>query len=76
MRQGCLIRALGRVRSMRITRNKERNPAALKAHQNYGSTPTMANSRRRTAKQVPRVGPSSPASLDAGFVEISYVQLS
>ena len=60
----------------RKKKRKKRNPAALKTHQNQSNTATAANSKRRTARQVPRVSPSSPACLDAGFVEIGYVQLS
>ena len=66
------------VRRRKRRQAKKRNPAALKTnHQKkHSSTVTVANSRRRTTKQVPRDSPSTSASLGAGFVEISHVQLS
>ena len=44
--------------------------------QKPGSAATEANSGRHAAKEVLHVSPSSPASLDDGFVEIGHAQLS
>ena len=70
--------AAGRVRSKKkTTEKKNTNPAAPKTHHEIHSSPaTATTSRRRATKHVPRVSPYSPASIDAGFVEISLVQLS
>ena len=42
----------------------------------HSSTATADNSRRRATKQAPLASPSSPASVDAAFVEVGHVQLS
>ena len=56
---------------------KKRNPAAPTTHHEIHSSPaTATTSRRRATKNVPRVSQFSPASIDAGFVEIGLVQLS
>ena len=80
MRQGGLILAAGRVRSKKKENRKKKKhvkSAAPKTHHEIHSSPATANSSRRCAlKNVLRVSPYSPASIDAGFVEISLVQLS
>ena len=75
MRQGGLILAAGRVRSKK-NRKKEKGP-------NPKHTTIYTAVRRPrpprdlfSTKHVPRVSPYSPASIDPGFVEIGFVQLS
>ena len=51
--------------------------APSKAHHEIHSLlATATNSRRRAAKHAPGVSPHSPASIDAGFLEIGLVELS
>ena len=52
---------------LRPTRNTQRNP------QQPGDRDHLETARE---KHVPRVSPYSPASIDPGFVEIGFVQLS
>ena len=78
MRQGGLILAAGRVRSKKKTKTKKRNPAAPKTHHHeiHSSPKITITSIRRATKHVRRVSLNSLASLDPGFVEIGFVQLS
>ena len=80
MRQGGLIPAAGRVRSkkkQKTKKNTEKKSAPPKTHHDIHSSPaTATTSRRHVMKQVLRVRPHSPASIDPEFVEISLVQLS
>ena len=80
MRQGGLILAAGRVRSKKKENRKKKKhekSAAPKTHHEIHSSPATANSSRRCAlKNVLRVSPYSPASIDARLVEIGLVQLS
>ena len=56
---------------------KTRNPAAPEIHHEIHSSPATATTSKRCAtKHVPRVSPSSPFSINPGFVEIGLVQLS
>ena len=56
---------------------KTRNPGAPKTHHEIHSSPVTATiSRRRATKHVPHASAHSPASINAGFVEIGLVQLS
>ena len=56
---------------------KARNPASPKTHHEIHSSPaTATTSGRRATKHVPRVNPYSHASIEPGFVEIGFVQLS
>lgn len=78
MRQGCLIHAVGRVR-LKKGKEKKRNPAAFHRHhgrRKHSSAATSANSKRPGLKQIRCFSPSTPASVDAGFVETGHVQLS
>ena len=55
----------------------QKNPAAPKTHHEIHSSPAnKTTSKRHATKQVPRVSPYLPASIDFGFVEIGLVQLS
>ena len=54
----------------------KKNRPTQTRHEIYSHPATATNSRRRTAKHVPRVSPHSPASIDPGFVKIGLVQLS
>ena len=45
-------------------------------HESHSSPATATTSRRRAKKDVPRVSPYSPASMNPGFVEIGLEQLS
>ena len=60
--------------------NRKKNTkksAPPKTHHDIHSSPaTATTSRRRATKHVPRVSPYSLASIDPGFVEIGFVQLS
>ena len=48
-----------------------------KTHHDIHSSPTTATTpRRRATKHVPRISTYSPTSIDPGFVEIVFVQLS
>ena len=89
MRQGCLIHAVGRVRSkIKISLKRKKKNEILPhsrdtantqkpAPQKRSSTATAANSRRLATKQVPRVvAQARPLLVDAGFVGIGQVQLS
>ena len=58
-----------KTKKSRRTQNTPRNPQLL-------SPATATNSRRRATKHAPRVSPYSHASIDPGFVEIGFVQLS
>ena len=52
-------------------------PALTNTHHDTHSNPaTGITSRRRATKHVPCVSPYLPASIDPGFVEIRFVQLS
>ena len=56
---------------------KTKKSAAPKTHHGIHSSPATATTwRRHATKHVPRVSPYSPASIDPGFVEIGFVQLS
>ena len=82
MRQGVLILAAGRVRSMKIKKiggkkKHEKIPPHPRRTTKSTALPVIVTtSRRRAAKHVPRVNPHLPASIDPGFVEIGLVQLS
>ena len=68
IRQGFLIR-----------RKKKENPPPQphpSTHHQINSSTAIATKSRGATKQVPRVSPSSTASVDAKFVEIGYIQLS
>ena len=59
------------------TKKNTKKPAPPKTHHEIHSNPTTATtSRRLPTEQFPRVSPYSPASIDPGFVEIGFVQLS
>ena len=78
MRQGGLILAAGRVRSKKTKRKKTKHeiPSHPKTHHEVHSSPATATTpTRRATKEVPRVSPYSPTSIDPGFVEIDLVQL-
>ena len=68
--------AVGRGGEKREKETNSRRTQNTPPKPHSSSTTTGANSRRRTTKQVPRISPSSPASLDAGFLEVGHVQLS
>ena len=55
-------------------KNTKKSAPPKTHHESHSSPATVTNSRRRATKKVPR--PYSPASIDAGFVEIGLVQLS
>ena len=56
---------------------RKKKIAPPKTHHEIHCRPaTATTSRRRAAKNVPRVSPHSPASVDPGFVKIGLVQLS
>ena len=56
---------------------KTPSPAAPKTHHEIHSSPaTVTTSRWRATKDVPRISPYSPASIDPQFVAIGLVQLS
>ena len=78
--RGPHILAAGRVRSKekKIERKKStKKSTPPKTHHDLQSSPATATpSRRRATKHVPRVSLCSPASIDAGFVEIGFVHLS
>ena len=80
MRQRGFILAAGRVRSKKKKlekKNTDKKSAPPKTHHESHSSPaTATTSRRRTKTHVLRISPSSPASIDNGFVEIGLVQLS
>ena len=58
-------------------KKKKKNLAPPKTHHETHISPaTATTSQQRTTKRVPRVSPYSPASIDAGFVEIGLLQLS
>ena len=79
MRQGGLIIAAGRVRSKKKKSKKKnmKKSAPPKTHHGIHSNPANApTSKRRATKHLPRVSAYSPASIDAGFVKIGFVQLS
>ena len=62
---------------MQLMESTEKKFAPPKTNHEIHSRPAIVtNSRRRTAKHVPRVRPYSPASIDPGFVKIGLVQLS
>ena len=66
---------------MRSKRKKEKKaqppPAASKTHHEIHNSPANATtSRRHATKNVPRVSPYWPASIDPAFVEIGLVPLS
>ena len=75
MRQGGLILAAGRVRS-KAKKNAKKTAPHKTHHEIHSSAATVTTSRRPATKHAPRVSPYSPASIDAGFVEIGLVQLS
>ena len=55
----------------------KKNPAPPKTHHEIHNSPaTATNSRQRATKHFPHVSPYSPSSIDPGFVEIGFVQLS
>ena len=61
----------------KIEKKKTKKCAPPKTRHEIHSRPaTATNSRRRAAKHVPRVSPNSPVSIDPGFAEIGFVQLS
>ena len=66
MRQGCLVRAVGRVRSKQRKRKKNtKSHLTLKKHTAkyiHSGPATATTSRRRAKKHVPRVSPYSYAS--------------
>ena len=76
---GGFILAVGRVR---LKKKKGRNQNTKKStpptthHESRSSPANATASRLRAKKHVPRVSPSSLASIDSGFVEIGLVQLS
>ena len=78
MKQGGLILAAGRVRSKtKKTKKKPEKIAPPQTHHEIHSSPaTETTPRRRAAKDVASVSPYPPASIDPGFVEIGFVQLS
>ena len=79
MRHGGLILAAGRVRSKKKNRKKYKyvkiRPPKTH-HEIHSSSATATTSKRQATKHLPRVSPYSPASVDPGFVEIGFVQLS
>ena len=71
--------AAGRVRSKKKKSGEKKNEksAASNTHHDIHSSPTTSTtSRRHATKHVPRVSPYSSGSIDPGFVEIGFVQLS
>ena len=77
MRQSGLAHAAGRMRSKKNKKKTRKTAAVAKTHHEIHSSPaTTINSRRHATKHVPRICPYSPASIDAGFVEIGFGQLS
>ena len=79
MRQGGVILAAGLVRSKKKNRKKKKHEKIRPPqthHEIHSSPATATTSRRLATKDVPRVSPYSPASIDPGFVEIGLVQLS
>ena len=80
MRHGCLIHAIGRVRLHGGKKRGKKRGEKTKSRRTQNTPPKPrqhgARTQLETAKQVPRVSPSSPAYLDAEFVEIGHVQLS
>ena len=68
-----VFHAVGRVRSQETNENNNE----ISPHNHiHSSTSTATYSRRLATKYVPRVSSRSLASVDAGFVQISNVQLS
>ena len=74
MRQGCLVLAVGRVRSNERKRKKNEIPPDTKKHTTkyiHSSPATATTSRRRAVKHVPLGSSySHSSSIDLGFVEI------
>ena len=75
MRQGCLVLAVGRVRSKKTKKRKKRKShQTLKKHTTkyiHSNPATATTSRWRAVKPVPRGSPySHSSSIDLGFVEI------
>ena len=76
MRQGCLVLAVGRVRSKKKKNGKKNTKShqTLKKHTTkyiHSSPATATTSRRRAVKHVPLGSPySHSSSIDLGFVEI------
>ena len=57
-------------------KNTEKSAPPKTHHDIHSSPATAITSRQRATKQVPRVNPYSPASIDPEVVEIGFVQLS
>ena len=77
MRQSGLVLVADRVRSK--AKNEQKNGKKSRPTQNTPQNPHQPSDRDHleTAKtHVPRVSPYSPASIDTGFMEIGFVQLS
>ena len=79
MRQGGHILAArrGRSKEKEFEKKNTKKSAPPKTHHETHSSPAIATtSRWHATKRVPRVRPYSPTSIDPGFVQIGFVQLS
>ena len=57
-------------------KNTKKSTPPKTHHEIHSSPATATTSTRRATKHVTHVSPYSPASIDPGFVEIGFVQLS
>ena len=57
-------------------KNTKKNPPHPKHHESHSSPVTVTTSRWRAKTHVSHIRPYSAASIDPGFVEIGFVQLS
>ena len=77
--RGGLVLAVGCVRSKkkksREEKKTEKSTPPRTHHESRSSPANATTSRRRAKKNVPRVSPYPPTSIDTGFVEIGLVQL-